>query len=111
MNTRITTLPKPAATKTRRRSILTPVAYSEALMPSLQLARSSRIARRIAVALLLMLMATICLMAFAPWQQTLTGAGYVIAYAPREYQIERARILDELHRHVILYLCAEANRL
>jgi hypothetical protein len=35
--------------KSQRRSILTPVAYSEALMPSLQLARSSRQARRIAV--------------------------------------------------------------
>jgi len=55
-------------------------------MPSLQLARSSRIAKRIAVALLVLLVATIFLMAFAPWQQTITGAGYVIAYAPRERQ-------------------------
>jgi multidrug resistance efflux pump len=86
MNPENTTLPTPAAAKTRRRSILTPVAYSEALMPSLQLARSSRIARRIAAALLLLLTATMCLMGFAPWQQTLTGEGYVIAYAPRERQ-------------------------
>ncbi len=69
-----------------RRSILTPVAYSEALMPSLQLARSSRMARRIAVVLLVLLFFTIALMAFAPWQQTITGAGYVVAYAPRERQ-------------------------
>jgi adhesin transport system membrane fusion protein len=25
-------------------------------------------------------------MAFAPWQQTVTGGGYVVAYAPRERQ-------------------------
>lgn len=75
-----------APAKSQRRSILTPVAYSEALMPSLQLARSSRQARRIALVLLIMLVATIGLMAFAPWQQTVTGEGYVVAYAPRERQ-------------------------
>jgi multidrug resistance efflux pump len=75
-----------APAKSQRRSILTPVAYSEAVMPSLQLARSSRQARRIAVVLLILLVATICLMAFAPWQQTITGEGYVVAYAPRERQ-------------------------
>ena len=75
-----------APAKSQRRSILTPVAYSEALMPSLQLARSSRQARRIAVVLLLLLIATIALMTFAPWQQTVTGEGYVVAYAPRERQ-------------------------
>lgn len=36
--------------------------------------------------LLVLLIATIVLMAFAPWQQTITGGGYVIAYAPRERQ-------------------------
>ena len=70
----------------QRRSILTPVAYSEALMPSLQLARSSRYARRIAIVLSILLLLTILLMTFAPWQQTVTGAGYVVAYAPRERQ-------------------------
>ena len=68
------------------RSILTPVAYSEALMPSLQLARSSRTAKKIAVVLFVLLLISIGLMAFAPWQQTVTGAGYVVAYAPRERQ-------------------------
>ncbi len=72
--------------KSQRRSILTPVAYSEALMPSLQLARSSRQARRIAVVLFILLIATIALMTFAPWQQSVTGEGYVVAYAPRERQ-------------------------
>jgi multidrug resistance efflux pump len=75
-----------APAKSQRRSILTPVAYSEAVMPSLQLARSSRQARRIAVVLLILLVATIGLMTFAPWQQTITGEGYVVAYAPRERQ-------------------------
>ena len=36
--------------------------------------------------MLLLLVAIIFLMAFAPWQQTITGAGYVVAYAPRERQ-------------------------
>ena len=75
-----------APAKSHRRSILTPVAYSEALMPSLQLARSSRQARRIAVVLLILLLNTIGLMMFAPWQQTITGEGYVVAYAPSERQ-------------------------
>ncbi|MFN9719903.1 MAG: HlyD family secretion protein [Planctomycetota bacterium] len=70
----------------QRRSILTPVAYSEALMPSLQLARSSTLARRIAIILCILLGLTIVLMAFAPWQQSVTGAGFVVAYAPRERQ-------------------------
>ena len=82
----MTTLPATADAPQRRRSILAPAAYSEALMPSLQLARSSRIASRVAVMLLLLLVATIFLMAFAPWQQSITGAGYVVAYAPRERQ-------------------------
>jgi multidrug resistance efflux pump len=69
-----------------RRSILTPVAYSEAVMPSLQLARSSRAAKKIAYVLFVLLIATILLMAFAPWQQTVTGSGYVEAYMPRERQ-------------------------
>lgn len=70
----------------RRRSILAPVAFSSALIPSLQLVRSSRLVRRIAFWLLAMLVATTLLMAFAPWQQTVTGAGFVVAYAPRDRQ-------------------------
>lgn len=75
---------------TLRRSLLTPVAYSESLMPSLQLARSSRSARRIAVVLFILLITTMGLMVFAPWQQTVTGAGYVVAYAP----LERQQVLE-----------------
>jgi multidrug resistance efflux pump len=88
-----------ASPSVRRRSILTPVAYDEALMPSLQLARSSGVARRIAKSLLAFLLATICLMAFAPWQQTITGAGYVVAYAPRErQQVLEATIKGRIYR-------------
>ncbi len=73
-------------TKSQLRSVLTPVAYNDAVMPSLQLVRSSRAARRIAVFMMTMLVLTIVLMVFAPWQQTVTGSGYVVAYAPRERQ-------------------------
>lgn len=64
--------------------MLLPAAYSESLMPSLRLTHSSRFARRIGKFLLFMLICTVILMAFAPWQQSVTGSGNVVAYAPRE---------------------------
>ena len=64
--------------------MLAPAAYSESMMPALRLARSSRVARRIAQVLLVGLGAAIILMAFAPWQQSVTGSGNVVAYAPLE---------------------------
>lgn len=70
----------------RRESILMPVAYSELCMPSLQLARSSRLARGAAKVLFILLLVSICVMIFAPWQQTVTGSGNVVAYAPRDRQ-------------------------
>ncbi|MFN5585780.1 MAG: HlyD family secretion protein, partial [Planctomyces sp.] len=82
--TRTVALPQSAAT--RKRSAGSPTALSQPLFPSLQLARSSRWARRLAMILLIMLTLCILLMAFAPWQQTVRGAGYVMAYAPRERQ-------------------------
>ena len=66
----------------RRRTMLVPVAYSESVMPALRLARSSRIARRIAKWLFAGLLLTTILMAFAPWQQSVTGSGNVLAYTP-----------------------------
>ena len=72
------------ATEIPHRRMLSTVAYSETLMPSLQLARSSRFSRRTAKVLLVGLLITICLMVFAPWQQSVTGSGDVVAYAPRE---------------------------
>lgn len=70
----------------KRRSTLAPTTLSQPLFPSLQLARSSRQARWLAMVLLILLTLCILLMAFAPWQQTVKGAGNVIAYAPRERQ-------------------------
>lgn len=70
----------------RRRTMLAPVAYNELVMPSLRLARSSRLALRIAKQLLVMLLLTIVLILFAPWQQSISGSGRVTAYAPLERQ-------------------------
>ncbi len=67
-----------------RRTMLAPVAYSDVVMPSMQLARSSRLARRIAIWLFVSLGFTIVLMLFAPWQQSITGSGFVLAYSPRD---------------------------
>jgi len=75
-----------SAAEPRRRSTLTPTSLSQPLFPSLQLARSSRWVRWLAIVLLTLLTLCILLMAFAPSQQTVKGAGYVIAYAPRERQ-------------------------
>lgn len=72
--------------KPRRSTLLAPVAYSELIMPSLRLARMSRHARRIALALFLGLLAMFVLVMFAPWQQSLPGQGDVVAYAPLERQ-------------------------
>ena len=69
-----------------RRSSLAPVAFSESMMPALQLAKSSRAARRFAIVLFVLLLLTILLMALAPWQQTITGTGFVVAYDPSQRQ-------------------------
>ncbi|QDU49552.1 HlyD family secretion protein [Gimesia panareensis] len=83
----------------QRLSMLTPVAYSESSMPSLRLVRSSRLARRIAKVLFLMLIATILLMMFAPWQQSVTGTGNVLAYSPdQRQQVIQATIKGKLAR-------------
>ncbi len=65
---------------------LSHVAYDERLMPALRLARSSRLARKIATILFVCLAITIVVMAFAPWQQSVSGTGNVVAYAPLERQ-------------------------
>lgn len=69
-----------------RRRLLAPAAYSEAMMPSLQLAKSSRVARMIAKFLFFFLVVAFVLVAFAPWQQSVKGKGSVVAYAPDERQ-------------------------
>ncbi len=69
-----------------RRSMLLPVAYSESVMPALRLSRSSRLVQRIAGWLAVLLCLSAILIFFAPWQQSVTGQGNVIAFAPLERQ-------------------------
>ncbi|MCB9940240.1 MAG: toxin secretion protein [Planctomycetaceae bacterium] len=66
--------------------MLTPVAYSELVMPSLRLARSSRLARALGKVLFVVLVLALVLVMFAPWQQSISGQGDVVAYAPLERQ-------------------------
>lgn len=70
-----------------RETMLAPVAYSEAVLPSLRLARSSRLARRLGRVLAVMLGLSVIAALFAPWQQSVTGSGNVVAYAPLERQM------------------------
>ena len=70
-----------------RRTMLAPVAYNEAVLPSLRLARSSRLARKFGRVLAVMLGLSIIATLFAPWQQSVTGSGSVVAYAPLERQM------------------------
>lgn len=83
LNNRITSQ-IPVSDHSHRRTMLAPVAYSEAAMPSLRLTRSSRTVRTIAKLLLFGLVVSIALMAMAPWQQSVTGSGDVTAYSPNE---------------------------
>lgn len=68
------------------RRMLAPVAYNEAALPSLKLARSSRMVRRIGKLLLALLVIGSLLAISAPWQQSVKGTGNVTAYAPLERQ-------------------------
>lgn len=68
------------------RRMLAPAAYSEAALPSLKLARSSRLARSIGKLLFALLIFGTILVAFAPWQQSVKGSGDVIASDPLERQ-------------------------
>lgn len=86
-------------TEQKRWAMLAPVAYSESSMPSLRLARSSRVARQVAKYLFLMLILTMLLMAFAPWQQSVTGTGNVLAYSPdQRQQVIQAAIKGRIAR-------------
>lgn len=76
-----TTRPAPRR-RVAAEGMLAAIAYDEAVMPALRLARSSRTARTIARLLFVMLVGTVLLMAFAPWQQSVKGAGDVLAFAP-----------------------------
>ncbi len=81
----VTTVTPDTKPKQARR-MLAPAAYSETAMPSLRLARSSRLARRLGKFLLMFMVMGFILIAFAPWQQSVKGTGGVIAYATDERQ-------------------------
>jgi multidrug resistance efflux pump len=82
-----------------RRTPLAPIAYSETVMPALRLVRSSRIARRISNVLVGFLIATIGLMTMAPWQQTVSGTGNVLAFAPdKRQQTIQSPITGKIYR-------------
>ncbi|MEZ6061778.1 MAG: HlyD family efflux transporter periplasmic adaptor subunit [Planctomycetaceae bacterium] len=83
-----TTHSEPVASHGRR--MLAPAAYSETVMPSLRLARSSRLARTLGRILFVLLVIAILLVAIAPWQQSVRGTGNVIAYDTSE----RPQILE-----------------
>ncbi len=55
-------------------------------LPALKLVQSSRIARRLAKWLLVLLALTIIGMIFVPWQQSAKGTGKVVAFVPQERQ-------------------------
>jgi len=57
-----------------------------ARIPALKLVESSVIARRLAQVLLTALVLSIIAMVFAPWQQSASGTGKVVAYVPQERQ-------------------------
>lgn len=65
-------------------NMLAPSAYADSLLPSLRLAKSSRRARLIGKVLLTLLVCGFILVAFAPWQQSVSGSGSVIAFSPSE---------------------------
>lgn len=73
-----------ASAETTPDRMLAPSAYSEALLPSLRLARSSQYARRIGKVLLSSLIIAFGFVAVAPWQQSVTGSGNVIAFDPQK---------------------------
>ncbi|MAT69347.1 MAG: transporter [Planctomycetaceae bacterium] len=62
--------------------------------PALRLVTSPRIPRRIAKALVVMMLLAIVAMALAPWQQSIRGTGQVVAYAPLERQQTAQATID-----------------
>ncbi|MEM9365687.1 MAG: HlyD family efflux transporter periplasmic adaptor subunit [Planctomycetota bacterium] len=81
-------LPRGEGLEPKSSSMLTPIAYDELAMPALQLARSSRMARRIGQLVFVALIAGTILVVFAPWQQSVRGLGNVVAFAPESRQQE-----------------------
>jgi multidrug resistance efflux pump len=55
-------------------------------LPALKLVQSSRIVRRLANLLLILLLLSVLAMLFVPWQQSARGTGKVVAFVPQERQ-------------------------
>lgn len=66
--------------------MLSSAAYSETVIPSLRLARSSQFARKIGKMLFTAMIVMFLVVTVSPWQQSVKGTGGVIAYAPEERQ-------------------------
>ena len=73
-----------ASTEATPERMLAPAAYSEALLPSLRLARASQRARIIGKVLLVLLVIGFGFVSVAPWQQSVQGSGEVIAPNPKD---------------------------
>ncbi len=71
-----------AAEQQQASEALAEVAYSEHEFPALRLARSVRLARRVAKWLVLFMVIALVAMVFAPWQQNIKGDGSVVAFDP-----------------------------
>jgi multidrug resistance efflux pump len=86
------------------------MAFDEGVFPALALTRSSTAVRRIAKWLAAGLALTLAALVFAPWQQSVTGAGNVLAYSPnlRQQSIEapiKGRIVrwgDGIHENALV---------
>ena len=76
----------PSAASRRGRKLLAEAAYRESDFPAIRLVRSIRWARRIGMGLVLLMCLAVLAMLLLPWQQTVTGSGSVVAYAPLERQ-------------------------
>ncbi|MEM6328991.1 MAG: HlyD family efflux transporter periplasmic adaptor subunit [Planctomycetota bacterium] len=63
---------------------LSQAAYREEDFPALQLARVTRVVRRVGKVMLWLLLFTAVALVFVPWQQTVSGQGSVIALDPLE---------------------------
>lgn len=76
--------PPVVTTTTSDGRVLNDAAYREQSFPALRLARVGRYIRRLAQVLLGVLFLSVLAAFFVPWQQSINGAGAVIAFDPME---------------------------
>ena len=85
--------------RTQSSLLLTERGYRDRALPALRLARSSRVARWTGRALLVGLVVAVVGMFLAPWQQTVAGSGWVVAYDPSgRQQVVQARTEGVIER-------------